>query len=373
MAESHPPPDPLVTPGRRPLPFVRTSESRRKLHTALLAGIFLLLLLHAVSVARDLILPFVLAILAALTLRPIIRALERRKIPPPLSAAVLLATMLGGFVYAVQFLATPAAAWMDRAPESLRKIERKLHVVREPMEQVSDAAERVEALADAGVSQPKAEVTVRGPSLIDVLLAQTRAFLTTAFVAFVLLYLLLAVGGAMANSVVSAVPRIPNRQRVLDIVRASERMVSRYLLTVTVINAGLGAAVATTMWLIDMPNPLLWGAVAAVLNFVPYLGAIVTATVLAGVSLLTFDDLAAALVAPALFVVLTSLEGFIVTPMLLGRSLTLSPIAIFAGMLVATWLWGVPGALLAVPLLVILRTVTSQIESLAPVSRILGG
>ncbi|MGH7358694.1 MAG: AI-2E family transporter, partial [Candidatus Rokuibacteriota bacterium] len=156
------------------------------------------------------------------------------------------------------------------------------------------------------------------------------------------------------------------------IARDMEEHISKYLVTMTLINVGLGAAVGGAMRLADMPNPVLWGVTAAVLNFVPYLGPVVTLGMIALVSLLTFEGLDRALVAPALYLGLNALEGYLVTPMLLGRRLLLNPVVIFMGIIFWGWLWGIPGALLAVPIMATFKIFCDHIGPLSPIGEFLG-
>jgi predicted PurR-regulated permease PerM len=154
--------------------------------------------------------------------------------------------------------------------------------------------------------------------------------------------------------------------------RQAESDVSRYLVTVTLVNLGLGAFTALAMFALGMPNPMLWGALAALANFIPYLGAMSTTAVLAIVAAVTFDEVSAIVAPPAVFLLLTTFEGQFVTPMLLGRRLTLNPVVIFLALLVWGWLWGVAGVLMAVPLLAAFKIMCDHVPSLAAVGEFLG-
>jgi predicted PurR-regulated permease PerM len=148
--------------------------------------------------------------------------------------------------------------------------------------------------------------------------------------------------------------------------------VSHYLFTVACINAGLGTATAVATWLLGMPNPLLWGVMAAAFNFVPYLGSAVTLTVLAVVALITFDTLAHALLVPAVFLALATIEGQIVSPIIVGRRLSLSPLVVVIALMIGGWVWGVVGVLLAVPILVMVKIYLTHSEHLQPFAEVLG-
>lgn len=202
--------------------------------------------------------------------------------------------------------------------------------------------------------------------------AQIQPLLTGAVVMFFLLYFLLATGDRLLARI-AALARTPaGGARLLDIVASVERNVSGYLASITLINVGLGVCTAAIAYLFDMPNPLLWGTIAALFNFIPYLGSMVTLAVLALVAVLTYDTLSQALLVPASFLLLATIEGQVVTPFVLGHRLSLSPIAVFLGLIFWGWLWGPAGALLAVPVLVTLKIVCDHLPPLSPVSALLG-
>jgi len=166
-------------------------------------------------------------------------------------------------------------------------------------------------------------------------------------------------------------PRLEDKMRAVQVARDVETTVSAYLATVTLINAGLGVAVGLAMWLLGVPNPALWGALAAVFNFIPYLGSIVMAGILTIVSAGTFSDVGQIFLTPAVFLTLTSLEGYLVTPTILGRRLALNHVAIFVSIIFWGWLWGVAGALLAAPLVAVASIIGERIPSLNPLAEFL--
>jgi predicted PurR-regulated permease PerM len=168
-------------------------------------------------------------------------------------------------------------------------------------------------------------------------------------------------------------PGLDRRRRAVRIARAIQSNLGRYLITVSCINAGLGLITAAAMHLFGMPNPVLWGVMVAILNFMPYLGAALSLGVLTMVAFLTFDSLGQILAVPAAVFVLTALEGQILTPVLTGRRLMLNPVAIFLSMLFWGWLWGVVGALIAVPILMVVKVLCDHVDSLAPIGEFLSG
>ena len=204
-------------------------------------------------------------------------------------------------------------------------------------------------------------------TIAGALLSSTQSVLAGAVVMLILLYFLLASGDLFLRKLVRVLPKLSDKKRAIEIARQTERHVSTYLATVTLINMGLGLAVALAMKLVGMPNPVLWGVTAGLLNYIPYLGPIVTAGVLTLVAVLSFDELGRALIVPALYMVINGLEGYLVTPTLLGRRLTLNPVVIFTGLIFWGWLWGIPGALLAVPILATFKIFCDHIPPLAPI------
>jgi len=189
---------------------------------------------------------------------------------------------------------------------------------------------------------------------------------------FTLLYFLLAAGDLFLRKLIKVLPSLSDKKRAVEIARQIESDISAYLTTVTAINVVLGLAVWGIMALIGIPNPLLWGVLAMVTNYIPYLGAVVMLAILAMVGFLTFDDVGQALLAPGAFVGLNILESYILTPVVLGRRLTLNPVVIVLGLTFWGWLWGIAGALLAVPIMVVFKIFCDHSEPLAPIGEFLG-
>jgi predicted PurR-regulated permease PerM len=334
-------------------------------------GLFLLVLFHTLLVARDLFLPLVLAFFLSFLLGPLLRVLKRAHIPEALGAALLLLVLAGGVGLGVYSLVTPATEWIAKAPESLTRVQRKLRTLRAPMQQMSRTADEVErTIAGEPTTAPAA---AKAPSWIkEALFGGTTAFVSEAIVVMVLLYFLLASGDLFLRKLIKVLPTFKDKKRAVEIAREMERNISTYLFTVTLINVGVGVAVGVGVWLLGMPNPVLWGVLACVLTYIPYLGAIVGIGILGLAALLTFDDLGHALSVPAVYMVVSFLEGNFVTPLVLGRRLTLNPVVIFVGLLFWFFLWGIPGALLAVPILAVFKIVCDHVDTLAPIGEFFG-
>jgi predicted PurR-regulated permease PerM len=337
-----------------------------------LTGLFVLAMFYTLYVARTFLLPIVLAILLSFLFAPVVRGLRRIGLPEALGAAVVMIVLLGTMGWGVYKLSTPASAWILTAPESLRRIEYKVRALRKPVEQVSQAAEQVEDMATVPSTGDVQAVEIKDRGLSDTFMSQTQGFLAGAGIMLILLYFLLASGNLFLRKLVRVLPRLEDKKIAVDIARQIEDQISRYLASVTLINLCLGTVVAAAMYVIGMPNPVLWGVMVAVFNFVPYLGPMTSLVVLALVGIMTFDDLGWAMVPPAVYFVIDTLESNLVTPAILGRRLSLNPVIVFLGVTFWGWMWGVAGALLAVPMLAALKICCDEIEPLAPIGEFLG-
>ena len=337
-----------------------------------LISLFLLAIFHTLRVARDLFLPLMLAFLLTFLLSPVVRALKRLHIPEALGAAMVLIALLAAGGLGLYGLSGPAAEWMAKGPASLSRVEGKLRALRRPMDQMSRTADQMEKTIAGQQPSAASPVELKQPGLKEAAFGGTESFLNVTIVVGVLLYFLLASGDLFLRKLVNVLPTFSDKKRAVEMAREMEKQVSTYLFTVTLINLGVGAAVGTGVALLGMPNPILWGVLACVLTYVPYLGAVVGVGILALASVLTFDDLGHALAVPAVYAVVSFLEGNLVTPAILGRRLTLNPVVIFIGLLFWFFLWGIPGALLAVPSLVIFKIFCDHVEGLASIGEFFG-
>ncbi len=333
-------------------------------------GIFLILIGGVLFFAKDFLLPVSLAFLIALVLSPVVRYLRRRGIPEGLSALVLVLCLFAGIGAAAYGLSGPVAQWVADAPKHAREIQYKISSLRRPVEAVVEASKRVEALAESDDSSTQ-KVVLAEPGLIARAATGAPEAVAKIGLTLVLLLFLLASGDLFYEKLVKSLPTFSDKRRGVRIAREVEREVSRYLLTVACINAGLGIAVGIAMYVVGMPNPALWGLTAAVLNFVPYLGALIGIVVVAAVGLVSYDTLGQALVPPLIYAALTTLEGQLVTPLLVGRRLEMNAVAVFIAVAFWGWLWGIVGAIIAVPMLVVVRIFADHVEGLGALSQFL--
>lgn len=343
-------------------------------HSLSLSVLMILALGATLYVARAVLMPVVLALLLSFLLAPAVQGLTRLRLPEPLGAAVVLLAIVGVVGFGSYWLWAPATQWVQQLPKSIAQIEAKMRPVKQSVEEFNKATQKMEAMTqvESGAAQSPAKVDVQRPSLTGTVVNQTLNLVATAGAVTILLYFLLASGELFLLKLVRVLPRLEDKKIAVTIVHEVRHDISRYLLTITMINAGLGLAVGTAMFWLGMPNPWLWGAMAGCFNFIPYLGAVASAIILTLVALLTFDGLGQALLVPSVFMGLTIVEGFLVTPTVIGHRLTLNPVAIFIWLTFWGWLWGVPGMLLAVPLLAAFKIVCDHIQPLNPLGEFLG-
>lgn len=341
------------------------------LKSVALTGLFILAAFYTMYFMRAMLLPLVLALLLSYLLVPLVRALTRVKIRPWIGAAVILVGLVGAIVYSVSFLSEPAAGWIEKAPYSIQQLKQKLLPLRKPIEKVAQATGEIDKLTSpeepASPSQPQTVVVKRG-GLSEMFFTQGPEFVASTVLMFILLYFLLAYDGVFLTKIIKVTPRLGDKKKAVAMVRDIESHISRYLLTITAINAGLGIAVGVTVHFLGLRNPVMWGAMVALLNYVPYLGALTGIICMTLGAVLSFDSLGYALVFPASYLTLAVLEGNFITPFILGRSLTLNPVLILIALAFWGWMWGISGMILAVPILATFKIFCDHIEPMAPIA-----
>jgi predicted PurR-regulated permease PerM len=322
----------------------------------------------ALYVASDLLVPVAFAMLLYVLLSPAVQRFKRLGIPVPLAAGVLVSLILAVAVLLIASLATPAEEWLDDAPRTIRDLRTRFLLDEGRLADIQQLAKDVDELATTKPATAAQPVVVEGPGTLENVLGGLPGLIVSAGIVIFLTFFLLASDDSLLRSVTRCGRDWGERRRIVKIARTIQADLSGYLATVTVINIALGAAVVVALHLLEVPNPLLWGATATLLNFVPYLGATAMMLVLTLVGLTTFDDLNRALLVPATFLVLTILEGQLFTPAVLGRRMAVGALVVFLSVAVWGWLWGMAGALMAVPLTMCFKVFCDHIPGLAPAS-----
>lgn len=321
--------------------------------------------------SSSLLLPLMLATLLSLLLAPLVSRLVKWGIPRPAGALGIILGFTGTFLLGIYFLTAPASEWIEQVPDAINSLQYELAPLTRQIEDVSEAAKKVEDFADSDDEAARAFVQIDGEDLREQFLKQAQKFLLGSVVVFFLLYFLLAGADRLRRNTLRALPNSTSERRIIVIMRRMQKQISRYLLSISIINILLGIIITAVAWAFDLPNPLLWGAMTTVLNFVPYIGPFVGMAVITAVSVVSLSGPQAFLM-PTLFLLITSLEGQLITPTILGRNLSINPVFIFVALIFWGWMWGVIGALLAVPIMVSFKITCDNVPSLKPVGIILG-
>lgn len=317
----------------------------------------LLGLVAALELGEFLLAPVALAVVIGLMLGPLATRLERRGLPPLLSSAVV--TLLFIFIVLIFFgaLAAPLAMWIDRVPQLWADLQGRLVELRRPLEFVNGLRDQLrEFTGSEGLTvsveqgSPMTSVAMIAPAIG----AQILLFLAS-------LYFFMATRDRTRVTILRMCIDRRLRWRAAHIFRDVEQLVSRYLLSITAINVAMGVATGVAMWLVGVPQPFLWGALAGFLNFVAYVGPALMGVILFAVGLVSFDSLSGALVPPLVYMAINLVEAQVATPMVIGRTMTLNPFVVLLALAFWIWIWGPIGGVIAIPALLIVLAVARNI------------
>jgi len=350
----------VVPPAQEPEEMPLPSDPK----VIFLGGLFVLALLTAAYVASEIVLPLVFAIILKLLLQPAFRILERLHVPRILAALLLILVLFGTIVGLGTAISGPAGTWAAKLPEGIPRLQERLSFMREPIDTVQRLLRQVEDFGGTG-SSPNAAASTRGPTLLTRLFTGTRNFASGFFTTVLFLFFLLVSGDIFLHRLVEILPRFSSKRQVVEISQQIESDISAYLVTITIMNAAVGIAMALAMWLTGVGDPILWGTVAFLLNYVPILGTALGVLIFLLAGLLTIDSLWQALLPAALYLGFHLIEGETVTPMLLARRFTLNPVLVIISLVFWFWMWGIPGAILSVPMLAIAKIICDRVRPLA--------
>lgn len=339
-----------------------------------LTGLFIMALFYTMYFLRPVLLPVVLGLLLSYLFRPVVRALSKVGINPHLGAALLLIGLISVIGYGVSYLAAPAAGWLEKAPYGLHQLQQKLLPLKKPMEKMAAASGEIEKLTAPDAATPAAPapvVEVRQNRMNDMVYGRTPEFLVSTVLLLILLYFLLAYDAVFLGKLIKLMPTLKDKKRAVSIAHEIASHVSKYLLTITLINLGLGIAVGATVGFMGLSNPIMWGVMVALLNFVPYLGAFTGIACMTIGAVLSFDSLGYAMTFPAVYLFIATIEGNFITPYVMGRSLTLNPVIILLSLTFWGWMWGIAGIILAVPILAAFKIFCAHVEEMEPIAEFL--
>lgn len=330
-----------------------------------LVGLLAIGILYTIYIAKPVLIPIILALLLNFIFRPSQRLLLRLGLNRIVAASMILMVILGVITVGGYSLAGPFVGWVERIPSNVRQAERKLDKVTETFQRLGRVARSVDELAELqDEEQERTLIEVREKKFTVSVLEAVQQLLLYLLVSLILLFFTLVYGDILLS-------KMGGLGKTVEVLTEIHSYMSKYLFTITAINIVLGMCVATAMYFLGMPNPMLWGAMATVLNFIPYLGAWVGVGTMALVALVTFDNTFQIFLAPFCYFLLTSTEGNFITPIILGQRFTLNPIIIFTWLIFWGWIWGVAGAFIAVPLLVAFKILCDHSELLRPVSDVI--
>lgn len=329
-------------------------------NSRLLWALVIIIGLYTCYFASSLILPLVMAAFFAMLLSPLINRAPLRWLPRGLAALMLVAALVGSLGAVAVFVARPAAEWARNVPFLLREAAPKIKGMIEPIQDARRASESFDEFTSGNVDAGE-RVVVRPPTTD--LLSATPRVLGSVLAVLLLTFAFLVYGDDVLNKLMRLRPTRAQKRLTAAIVQHIQSDLSRYVLTISATSAVLGGVTALYLWYLGVEDPLLWGVLAAALNLTPFVGPLIMAMLLSLVGLSQFDTIGAALLPAAGFVVLHALESNLLTPMVLGRTMRINPLAIILWLLLWGWVWGVMGLLVAVPMLVCLKIVASRVEA----------
>ena len=330
-----------------PKPIAHVSTVWRPASQAAAIGIFIILFVAALDLARAMLLPATSAFVIGLMLGPLSARAKAYGIPSLITAIVLWLLVVVVFYGVIILLSAPALDWIGKAPEIGRIIKEKLQVLEQPLSALQDLRNAI---------LPQGENSRFGfdiANFVQPALIVVTPAIGQIFIFFGTLFFFLLGRARLRHVIVILFENHDSRLRTLKIINDVERNLTNYLSVVAVINFVVGLGACLIAYFIGLPNPIAWGVLAFILNFIPYIGALIMEVVLLAVGLVTFPTLIQALIAPVLYFGFTTLEGHFITPSIMGRRLALNPLTVFLALIFWTWLWGPIGAFLAVPLLIV--------------------
>lgn len=349
------------------LPLIDPPETR----TVFLGGILIILSFIALNLGSAFFIPLFFAITLKFVLQPAMRGAESLGFPRKLAAGLIVLMLLAGVGGVASMLATPASEWMERIPEGLPQLKDKFRFLSKPVQKTQAVLAQAENMTTTP-GQKVQPVMIQGTRLSDRFFTMTQVFVSSALTTTLILFFLLAGGDTFLRRFVEILPTFRNKRQAVDITKQIEGDISVYLGTVTLMNACVGLATGLATWALGLGDPVLWGAVAFLLNYLPIVGVMVGTALLTVVGFMEIADVWMALMPAAAYFCIHTLESSVVTPMLLAKRLTLNPVLVILSLVFWYWMWGFAGAVMAVPMLAITKIVCDRVEKLKHLGHFLG-
>lgn len=340
-----------------------------------LGGMFFILLFYTLYFTREIIIPFIIAILFNFLFAPTIKFLQKFYIPAKIGAALVIFLLLLILGYGFYSLAEPATTWINKGPETINVVDQKLAKLTifldAPLKAMGKINDEVSSLSQKTDTNKHTVVRVKESYLMGTVFDTTWQFLLAFGVTTVLLYFLLINEDFFLRKFVQWVSSIEQKKEVVSITREVQNQVWKYLFARTIINIGLGFVVSIAMYILGMPDSILWGVMTGILGFIPYFGAFISNLVIAIVALFSFASVGYAFLVAAIFFVIAFIEGNIITPIVIGRVVTLNPLVIFLSLLFLGWIWGITGAFIAIPFMVTIKIIFKTLYEVSLVNELL--
>jgi predicted PurR-regulated permease PerM len=345
-------------------------------HSGGILVVAVIAMIYTLYLGKEILLPLALALVLKLLLQPAMRLLrERLRFPGPLAALLLIVAVFGA-VAAIGFtISVPASGWLQKAPESLPLLKEKISLLREPLDYLQYGLTELENITGSTSAQTSSGQTVtvkQSSGLAGHLATGTTTTLSRFFTTMVMLFFLLASGDRLLRGFVEVLPRFKDKRTAVEIANETEQNISGYLLTITMMNTLVGVATGIAMQLCGLGDPILWGVTAFLLNYVPILGPMTGVVIFFVAGVVSFDWPWYALIPAGIYLLIHIAEGETITPMLLAKRFTLNPVIVIISLFFWHAIWGIPGALLAVPLLAIFKIGADRIDLLKPIGHVIG-
>jgi predicted PurR-regulated permease PerM len=336
----------------------------------LLVGIFGLLAFYTLHFASEIVIPIVMAFMLYMVLQPSMRVFARVHVPRAIAALLILAVFFGALTGLAFSLSGPTAEWIAKAPQGLAQLEERLSAVTRMTKMIQRAGKEVEKKIADDPTTPG--VVLQAAPLTASLFSSTRTMIFGVLTTVLLLFFLLVSGDMFLRRLVEILPTLRNKKQAVEISNEIESSVSGYLLTITLMNAGVGLATGIAAYFCGLSDPILWGSAAFLLNYIPILGPISGVAILLLAGLISFGSIWHALLPAGLYLAFHIIEGQYLTPLLLARRFTLNPVLVIIALVFWYWLWGIAGAILAVPMLATMKIVCDRIRPLMALGHFLG-
>lgn len=334
-----------------------------------LIGTFWILLVAALTFAKALFIPIFTALTLALIFTPVRRSLGKIGLPPGVAAALILASIVSVISILAYFLAGQVQTRLEALPDMVPRAIERIESIMKPMKTVIEASEQIDALA---VQAGPPEVIVQAPGFLSIVAETTPRLIGQSIFTLALMLFLISSGDLFYEKLVQALPRVKDKKRSAQLLKSIEERVSSYFFTITLINLALGIIVGLVFWALGMPDPFFFGFLAFLLNYIPFVGAIIGVLITAMVALVTQDTVIATLIPPVAYMLLTAIEGQFLTPVLVGRTLRLNAVVVFLAVAMGAWMWSFMGMFLAIPLLIIFKSVSEEVSGLHAFGEFLG-